>query len=266
MITASDHTFAICAYKENPFLEEAVRSIIGQSELGQVFICTATPNDYISDIAKRYELPIIINTEGNTASSNWNWGYDHAETEYVTIIHQDDYYEPDYLETVINTINEYPSNDISILFSDYYEIRNDEVTADNRLLAIKRAMNYPLRWKALNKSVVIKRRVLSLGDPICCPSVTLHKSLIGKSPYDRTRVSSYDYYTWIKLANKNGRFVYIPKKLLGHRIYEGSGTTANIASNIRQEEDLAILEGFWPKPIAKFISSVYAQAEKSNAL
>ena len=47
-------------------------------------------------------------------------------------------------------------------------------------------------------------------------------------------------------------FLYIPKELMAHRIHEESETTNLIKNNVRLEEDLIMLQKFWPKFIAKF--------------
>ena len=49
-----EHTFVICAYKESPYLEECVKSLIRQTIKSNIIIVTSTPNSYIEDIAGKY--------------------------------------------------------------------------------------------------------------------------------------------------------------------------------------------------------------------
>ena len=84
--------------------------------------------------------------------------------------------------------------------------------------------------------------------------------------FDNTFKNSCDYMTWVNLSDKKGSFIYIPKKLLAHRIYAESATSLNLSENIRKKEDFQIMCKFWPKPIAKLINSLYAQSEKSNKI
>ena len=51
---------------------------------------------------------------------------------------------------------------------------------------------------------------------------------------------------------------------MGHRIHAESTTTEIIRDNIRTKEDFDILKRFWPKPIAKIISKLYAKSEENN--
>ena len=48
--TGKNHTFAICAYKESPFLEECIQSLLGQTIPSTIIIVTSTDNAYIQKI------------------------------------------------------------------------------------------------------------------------------------------------------------------------------------------------------------------------
>ena len=47
--TGKNHTFAICAYKESPFLEECIQSLLGQTIPSTIIIVTSTDNAYIKN-------------------------------------------------------------------------------------------------------------------------------------------------------------------------------------------------------------------------
>lgn len=264
--TAQDHTFAVCAYKENPYLKSTIESLLAQDTPSPIIISTSTPNDSIQNAADQYKIPIVINPESHGAASDWNYGYNSADTPLVTIAHQDDHYDPNFLSTVLETLNKYDETQVQFIFTDYFEIRKDEHVYKNTLLKMKRILNAPLSRRILNGSRFTKRRVLSFGNPICCPAVTLVKKNLGVSVFDETYKNSCDYKTWVDLAGQPGRFVYVPEALMGHRIYEESSTTLNLNEGIRQFEDLEILSSLWPKPLAKLIYRVYSLGEKSNDL
>ena len=268
MYSSSDHTFVICGYRENPYIEQTIQSIQKQTVLGNVLLSTSTPNAFLQDICARYALSMIINPQPSSLGGDWNFGYDSAETPLVTLAHQDDRYEANYLERMLSTVNDYleKNQKASLLFSDYYEIRNDQAIRANRLLQVKRIMNAILKYPRFNRSALIKRRVLSLGCSICCPSVTFVKPMLGDSIFNAKLKNSCDYLAWVTFASRPGNFVYLPEKLMGHRIYEQSATSANLSDNIRRGEDEQILSMLWPKWIARLINSVYAKSEKSNQL
>lgn len=64
--------------------------------------------------------------------------------------------------------------------------------------------------------------------------------------------------------NDRGIFVYDERIGMYHRVHEGSETSACIADNVRIQEDLAMLEKFWPKPIARLINKMYKFAQTLN--
>lgn len=258
------HTFAICAYKESEYLEECICSLINQSEESQTIIVTSTPNDFITSLAKKYDLPLFVNKGKSGITEDWNFAYKSATTNYVTIAHQDDLYFSKYAFEAIHYLNKYPNT--LIYFTDYAEVRNGTYIYNNSLLRIKKLMLSPLKIKFLGNSKFVRRRILSLGCPICCPSVTFVKANLPEEVFVSGFRSDEDWEAWEKLSRLSGRFGYNPQPLMGHRIHEGSETSAIINDNVRNKEDLQMFRKFWPKPIAQFIANLYAKSEKSNDL
>ncbi len=266
MFTAQDHTFVVCAYKENPYIGDMISSLQAQSQATNIILSTSTPSDYLRDVCKRFSIPMVINPSPHLAGDDWNYGYDAAKTPLVTMAHQDDYYDPLFVEHMLSSLNSYDADEVLIGFTDYFEIRDGHRVYDNRLLRVKRRMNAPLSHRLLNGSKFVKKRILGFGDPICCPAVTLMKGKLGPSPFDTTYKNSCDYKTWVDLARMDGRFVYLAEPLVGHRIYAESATSLNLGEDIRKGEDLEILSSLWPRPIARFVNRIYALSEKSNEL
>lgn len=255
-----NHTFIICAYKESPYLEECIKSVINQNVKSNIIISTSTPNDHIEKLAQKYDLSICINTGEKGIGQDWNFGISQTKTDYITIAHQDDIYNQNYLEEIVNYLDK--GKDFVIAFSDYREIKNGKQIELTTNLKIKKILLFPLR--IFRKSKFIKRRTLSLGSSICCPSVTVNTKITGKSPYKTELKCDLDWDTWYEMTNYKGEFLYIPKELMQHRIHEESETSNLIGNNIRLEEDLLMLNRFWPKPIAKFIMKFYKKAIKTN--
>lgn len=61
MVYNTDHTFAVCAYKESPYLEECIRSLVEQTVKTNIAVYTSTPNAYIRGIAEKYGVPVYVN-------------------------------------------------------------------------------------------------------------------------------------------------------------------------------------------------------------
>jgi hypothetical protein len=181
----------------------------------------------------------------------------------VTIAHQDDYYEKDYskfVQRAYKTTNQ----KAQIIFTDYYEIKNNKKEQSNTNLRIKRFLLLPLRAKYLQNIRFFKRWVLRFGDSISCPAVTFNIQNIKTPLFKSSLDCNVDWYAWEKLSRKKGSFVLIPIKLMGHRIHEDSETSNTINDNRRTDEDYEVLCKFWPKPLAKAIARVYKKSEKNN--
>ena len=267
-----DHTWALCAYGESPYLEECIQSLKAQTKESRIIISTSTPGEYIDGIAKKYGIPVYSH-EGGGIGRDWNAAYDLAETALVTIAHQDDLYEPEYTEEMLKEVNR--SREPILFFSDYDELRVIEGRAgeddpqivrvhENKNLKIKRVMLTPLKGRMFRNSRVVRRRILSIGSAICCPSVTYVKAKTGDTIFSTEMKVSLDWDQWEKQSRKKGAFVYSPKVLMLHRVHEGSETTRLIADRTRSREDLEMFERFWPKGIAKRLAKKYAKSEESN--
>ncbi|OUO95556.1 glycosyl transferase family 2 [Gordonibacter sp. An232A] len=262
MFKPTDHAFVICAYGESPFLEECITSLKAQTRKATVLLATSTPNPHIKALCERYAIPCIPGKPGGGIAADWNHALSVAKTPLITIAHQDDTYEPAYLEEMLEMAN--GSQNPLLYFTNYGELRNGKRVDENRLLRIKRTMLSPLKKQRNRPSVFIRRRILSLGSPICCPSVTLIASRIRMPLFKSEFKSNLDWQTWAELAREQGEFLYNPHILMHHRIHEGSETTRIIEDEGREGEDLRMLQQFWPAPLAKLINKVYAKGQKSN--
>ncbi len=258
------HTFVVLAYKKSNMLEECINSVLNQSIKTNVVIATSTPNDYISNMAKKYKLDIIINKERKGIGYDFDFASNCVDTPLVTIAHQDDIYDENYAEEVIAAYKKYPK--ASIIFTDYYEIKNNKKVVNNINLKIKRILLLPLRIKKLSGFKFIKRSVLRFGNAIGCPTVTFVSNNTPKDKFKSNMKCDIDWYAWEKLSKLKGNFIFIPKKIMGHRIHEESTTTEIINSNIRTKEDLYMFKKFWPDKIAKIINKFYSKSEKNNNL
>lgn len=258
-----NHTFVICAYKESPYLEECILSLKNQRVRSNVIMETSTPNAFIEGMAKKYEIPLYVNPHGGI-TQDWNFGLSKIETKYATIAHQDDIYEEDYLELILDKLEK--SERPLIAFTDYGELRDGVKVYDTTMLNIKRLMLMPLKPACFKGSKFIRRRVLSMGDPICCPAVTFNLDLLERPIFKDGFRSCEDWEAWEMISRMKGDFLYVSKAAMCHRIHEESTTTEIIKDNGRIEENYIMFCKFWPKPIAKLINKFYTKSEDSNTL
>lgn len=262
MMNELNHTFVVCAYGASPYLEECVRTLTAQTVKSKILIATSTPNAEIDRVASLYSLPVFVNEGEKGITGDWNFAMSQADTKYVTIAHQDDVYEPTYAARVIAKAEK--SKAPIVIFTEYFEIRNGERIVKNTLLKIKKLMN--LGFRPFPASRWMRRRVLSVGNSICCPAVTYCMDACKDFRFDASFRFACDWDAWDRLARQKGSFLYIPERLVGHRIHEESETTKQTAGTRRAEEEFTMFRRYWPSWIARRLSGFYAKGADSNQL
>jgi len=256
------HSFVILAYKESNYLESCIESCLRNAG-SSVLLATTTDNEHIQAMAKKYNLPVIIGKHTDIGG-DFDFAKNTASTELVTIAHQDDIYEPNYAEEIVKAYEK--NKNASIIFSDYYEMRNGEKILSNTNLKIKRVLLLPAFLKKNLKSRFGRRWILRFGNAICCPAVTFVAESCPKEVFSSNFACNVDWHAWEKLSKLPYDFVFVPQELMGHRISEESTTTDIIKQGIRTKEDFEIFYRFWPKWLASLFAKIYKLSEKSNKL
>ncbi len=256
------HSFILCAYGESEYLEQCIKSLMAQKVRSRIIIATSTPNGHILGLAHKYDIPVRINTGQKGLAGDWNFALKQGDTKLVTLAHQDDIYLPGYTKAILRAQEK--STDPIIFFTDYAEIRGEGVVRKGKLLTVKRLLLSPLHFPVFWNSIFIRRRILSLGSAICCPSVTLVKGKVPEPLFEDNMESNIDWQAWERLSRQKGAFVYVPRILMEHRIHEGSTTTRLLTENARGKEDYYMFCRFWPEQAAKAIMLFYSRNEKYN--
>ncbi len=259
------HTFVVLAYKESSYLEKCIKSVLNQTVKTNVVIGTSTPNNHIEKLAKKYNLKVIVNkSEKKGIGYDFDFAKNCVDSELVTIAHQDDIYDREYAQEVIEYYKKYPKS--LILFSNYYEIKGKNKEYKNTNLNIKKFLLIPLRFRMFSGLKAFKRSAIRIGNAICCPAVTFVNDNCTKEVFASDMKCNIDWLAWERLSKLKGNFIYINKYLMGHRIHEESTTTEIINDNNRSKEDLIMFKKFWPTPIAKLLTRLYKKSESNNKI
>ncbi len=253
----TNHTFVICAYGENAYLEECVKSVVEQSEPSNILISTSTDFSHIASIAQRYNIPVYVNYGAGTMQDNWNFGMQCAKTDFVTICHQDDTYDKDYFRA----IRPYLQEDVIFLHTGYWNVK-DQVSFSNINNRVRRILNAPLRIRVLQRSRFVKRNVLRFGNPVCCPSCTYNVAQTRRPLFQSKLTHGLDWDTYIDLADLKGRVVYINERVCNKRTHCESATTSDIQSGVRAREDEYLFSRLWPRWVAKSLLALYKRIYK----
>ncbi len=262
MYKETNHTFVVCAYGESPFLEDCLLSLSIQTNFSNAVIATSTPNGMIDELAKKFDIPVCVNYGESGIAGDWNFALSCAKTPLVTIAHQDDVYSDHYVEWMLESLNQ--ASRPLLYFTNYGEIRDSTYIDNSTMNSVKRALLKPLELKSLQGSVLVKRGVISLGNSICCPSVTYCMDALSRPVFSSGMRSNLDWEAWERFSRLEGEFVYDNRIGMYHRIHNDSETSACIVDDTRTKEDLMMLKKFWPDPIANLINKAYTKAQRYN--
>lgn len=264
---SSQHTFAVCAYKESAYLRACLESLRNQTVKSRIVLATSTPSDFLRNLAEEFRIDYRVNPEqGRGIAADWNFALSCAETAYCTIAHQDDLYLPDYAERVVRALARH--QDSLIAFTDYADrvMPEDVVRGDRFYLWIKRFLLLPFYGKHAVGSRFFKEWSLRFGNAICCPAVTYHLSNLPGLRFDEEFTVNLDWAMWLTLAARRGTFVYLPERLMQHRISDAMETSSAIADRRRYREDQKIFDALWPRPIARLLMHFYAKNYEGDRL
>ena len=258
------HTFAICAYKESPYLEACVQSLLAQTRKSPVIMCTSTPCPYISDIAEKYRIPLYVRDGESDIRKDWNFAYDCADTDFVTVTHQDDVYASEYVEAFYRTLKKIkdPSY-ITMYLTDYHPLKAGDHSKRDINSRIRRLLRTPLKLRCLSDKKWIKKGILAFGNSICCPTVTYNKARLGASVFVSEYKFNIDWDTFFRLAGQEGMFAYCDRPLVYYRVHDGATSMEFIENHLRVEEDTRMFEQFWPAWVSGLIMKFYKKAYKT---
>jgi len=258
------HSFAVLAYKESPYLEDCVLSLINQTVKSDVVIYTSTLSQSIISVSEKYRIPVVTNKDDHGIASDWSFGYNNCGTDYVTLVHQDDIYLPRYNELCFAAIDKIRNPDTLIVFTWYNDLVGKKEKVFNINFLVKKLLLLPFLFKPVIRSRFLKRAALLFGSPIPCPSVMYNRARIGVFNFSEKFNCNMDWDAWLRLSDKKGSFVFVNEKLLLHRVYKDSQTSFQIDGAGRKKEDLLIFEQLWARPLARLLSMVYQLSYKAN--
>lgn len=256
------HTFAICAYKDSPYLEACIRSLTLQTVPSEIICCTSTPSPYIRGLAKRYGIPLYVREGESGIRADWLFAWQKARGRFVTIAHQDDVYRKSYTRELSEAFRRHP--DMTVFVSDYITIKMEGKEARlqpaNAVWAVKKLLRLPLRLSALSGNRFVKRSALMFGNALCCPACTYCKERIGNQMFQSDYEFALDWDNLWELAGKPGRFICCEKPLLAYRVHDGAATKACIKDNRRMDEETAMFRKIWPGRFAALLMRFYQKA------
>ena len=259
-----DHAFVVPAYRESAFLKVCIASLKAQrGPRSAIVLATSTPSPALEWIARDERLPLHVNPVRGGIGVDWNFALAATQAPFVTLAHQDDLFRVDYVERMREAVSAAP--DVLIAFSDYDEIDPAGPRPLHANLRVKRYLTQrAFAGRPSIRDRAAKRKLLAWGNPVCCPSVVLHRAALPGFRFDESLRSNLDWEAWLRLAEVSGSFVHVAQPLVTRRIHPASETTNLIADAGRIAEDRAMFGRLWPGPMAALISAVYRASYRAN--
>ena len=150
--------------------------------------------------------------------------------------------------------------DVSLFLTDYLPIKGGRIGKRDINSKIRRLLRTPLKSARLANKIWWKKRVLCLGNSICCPSVTYHKEMLGADVFTSVYKYNLDWDTFYKFACQPGRFVYADQPLTYYRVHDGATSKEFIENHLRINDDISMFRKFWPEWMVRLIMVFYKKA------
>lgn len=256
----TNHTFVICAYKESRYLEKCIESLVKQTVPSNIKMVTSTPNGHIKTLSEKYGIPLLVRNGKSDIRDDWNFACEAAQTDWVTVAHQDDCYNEHYVENFLQAVK--GREKASLFITDYLPIKSGKISSDPNC-HIRKWLKTPLRSKRLSSFVWVRKLILAFGNSVCCPTVAYNLPVTGRPVFTSELKYNIDWDTFLKYAKKKAPFVYVAKPLVYYRIHREATSAEFIANEKRIKDDIYMFRQFWPGWITGLIMVFYKRAYKT---
>ena len=228
-------SICIPAYNSADYLGDAIESVIAQSFKDfELIIVDNNSSDKTALIISKYSDPRISyvkNDQTLSMAENWNKCISLASGKYVGLLHADDSYLPDFIETELKIFKSDPKIGIvysSINFIDGKGAITSVYLSDNNGFIKDGAEQF-------------KRHIL--GNYIYCPSI-----IVKKECYEKVGVFSkelsylLDWDMWLKIELAHFKVAYTPRILANYRMHGKNVSSKFVRSFFELKEIFQIMK------------------------
>ena len=117
-------TISMPVYERMDFFREALDSALNQTVKCKVIVIdNCSSHDFYEKVCKEKNVTYYRNDRNIGMAANFAKGFELAETKYVMNLQDDDRLSPEYVESFVKAIEQYP--DLDIFFSNFLKITAD---------------------------------------------------------------------------------------------------------------------------------------------
>jgi len=235
-------TFVVPVFNGVPFLQEAVESVFRQTHPQWNILLI---DDASSDSSRSYlqtirdhRVRVLFNERNQGLYPTLADAIELVDTEWVSILMQDDRLKPRYLEEMLGVIRQ-NTNARAIWATE------DSIDESGKLLG---AGKDTARMERIQPGVAPWRSVLFRGCIWTISGSLTARSLFQQFPFRHDLPHCGDY-EWLLRAIREAEFVFYERPLAEVRLHSGQASTGNLRSARDLEEQLQVLrENFTRHP------------------
>ena len=207
-----------------------------------VFLDDGSTDDSI-EVARSYQK-YLLNLEVLELSNvgiarNWNRGIEQVTTEFFTLLHCDDAYEPEYLAEMIKLMDHYPGAALGHCGAVTMNERGQSVYSS--IEAFKQGRYFPAR--AFCRSIKEEYQALLSGDFINCPSVIYRASMTKEVGFFNVHLTqTLDWEYWFRVLLNGFSICGTSRRLYRYRRHENNLSKQNAKDMSRYMEELKTLK------------------------
>lgn len=241
-------TFAIPFYSGIRYLDACLQSVLAQSNSNWEIVISddCGPGNEIQSLLGRYSDPRIRYSRNSTnlgMAGNWNRCLELAETDLVTILHDDDLLLPDYAEQLISAAKFHP--EAAAIFCNARII-------DEAGQPVFSFPDYIKKFLIPNSSGVELEgefgvSALLKGNFIMCPTLCYRKSRLGARRFDSSWKMVLDLDFTIGVLMDGGKLVGIREIAYAYRRHAENATARYTEDLSRFKEEIRLYDqiGVW---------------------
>lgn len=238
-------TFAIPFHKGKKYLKQAIESTLVQtrSDWALIVVDDCGPEDGVKELVESYcdaRLRYFRNEKNLGLAGNWNKCISLAQSEYVTLLHQDDVLLPNYMEMMLGAFKKYPN--VSAVFC-----MAGMIDKDGRSI-----FSFPDLYKKIIQPHNKKEHVLqgenaakklAKGNFIICPTLCYHREKIKDLTFNSRWKIVLDWEYSLNLLIQGHSLLGIPDTCYRYRRHSQSESSkATFEDNKQLLEESAFLD------------------------
>ena len=234
-------TFAIPCRDAGPFLRPLLESLLGQTRQDfELLLVDDGSRDDSVGLAREVagsRVRVHRNETPRGIGGNWNRCVELVATPFFCLAHQDDVYEPRYLELLLAALQARPHAALAHCRACAMDAGGSAFES----LAERFKEHFWKRDPGQDRAAHYAR--LWSGNFLCCPTVLYRTEAVRKAGPFRTDLRfALDWEYWFRLLRHGYGIVDVPELLMHYRRHAAAATASATADRSRFDEELLVLD------------------------